>query len=180
MARMTGGALVFALIAWRRGTLKFDRKDLPLIMLCALIGSVINQEMFVHALAHTTATNAVVIGSTIPVFTLIGALLLGREKLRAHRAIGIAFAFSGVMVLAGADEVSLSSNHFVGSVMVLINAVSYGSFLVVVRPLAERYDPFALLALMFACGVPIARRSASTNSSARRPRSRATTRSSGS
>ena len=28
MARMTGGAVIFALIAWRRRTLRFDRKDL--------------------------------------------------------------------------------------------------------------------------------------------------------
>jgi len=156
MARMIGGAVVFALIAWRRRTLKIARRDLPLIVVCALMGNVINQEMFVHALAHTTATNAVVIGSTIPVFTLIGALLLGRERLQLHRAAGMAVAFAGVMILVGADQLSLTSDHFVGSVLVLINAVSYGVFLVVVRPLAARYDPFALLAVMFTIGLPIA------------------------
>lgn len=156
MARMTGGALIFLVIAWRRGTLKIDRADLPLIITCALMGNVINQEMFVHALAHTTATNAVVIGSTIPVFTLLGALVFGRETLRLYRALGMALAFTGVMILVGADELSLSSDHFVGSVLVLINALSYGVFLVIVRPLAAKYDPFALLAIMFTIGVPIA------------------------
>lgn len=156
MARMTGGAVVFAIIAWRRGKLRFDRADLPSIALCALIGNVINQELFVHSLAYTTATNAVVIGSTIPVFTLIVALILGRERARGHRLAGMAIAFSGVLVLVGADELSLDSDHFVGSVMVLINALSYGTFLVVVRPLAAKYDPFALLAIMFGCGLPIA------------------------
>jgi drug/metabolite transporter (DMT)-like permease len=156
MARMTGGAVVFALIAWRRTTLRFDRSDLPLIVVCALMGNVINQELFVHALAHTTATNAVVIGSTIPVFTLLGALVFARETLRLHRALGMACAFTGVMILVGADELSLSSDHFVGSVLVLINALSYGVFLVIVRPLARKYDPFALLAIMFSIGLPIA------------------------
>ena len=156
MARMTGGAVIFGVIAWRRGTLTFAARDLPLIVLCALMGNVINQEMFVHALAHTTATNAVVIGSTIPVFTLLGALILGRETLQLHRALGMAYAFTGVMLLVGADELSLSSDHFVGSVLVLINALSYGVFLVVVRPLARNYDPFALLAIMFTVGLPIA------------------------
>jgi drug/metabolite transporter (DMT)-like permease len=112
--------------------------------------------MFVHALRHTTATNAVVIGSTIPVFTLLVALILGREKLRLHRAAGMACAFTGVMILVGADELSLESDHFIGSVFVLINAVSYGTYLVIGRPLAAKYDPFALLAMMFAIGLPIA------------------------
>ena len=156
MARMTGGAVIFGVIAWRRGTLKFAARDLPLIVLCALMGNVINQELFVHALAHTTATNAVVIGSTIPVFTLFGALLLGRETLQLYRGLGMACAFTGVMLLVGADDLSLSSDHFVGSVLVLINALSYGVFLVVVRPLARTYDPFALLAIMFSVGLPIA------------------------
>jgi drug/metabolite transporter (DMT)-like permease len=155
MVRMTGGAIAFGLYAWRRGTLKLDRRDLPLIVACALMGNVINQEMFVHALAHTTATNAVVIGSTIPVFTLIGALVLGRERVRPHRVLGIALAFTGVAVLVGADDVSLSSSHVAGTVMVLINAVSYGLFLVIVKPLAQKYDPIALLAIMFAIGLPI-------------------------
>lgn len=156
MARMTGGAVIFALIAWRRGTLRFDKRDLPFIVLCALMGNVINQEMFVHALAHTTATNAVVIGSTIPVFTLLGALVFARETLQLYRALGMACAFTGVMLLVGADELSLSSDHFVGSVLVLVNALSYGVFLVIVRPLAKKYDPFALLAIMFSVGLPIA------------------------
>lgn len=156
MARMTGGAVIFALIAWRRGSLRFDKRDLPFIALCALMGNVINQEMFVHALAHTTATNAVVIGSTIPVFTLLGALVFARESLQLYRALGMACAFTGVMLLVGADELSLSSDHFVGSVLVLINALSYGVFLVIVRPLAKKYDPFALLAIMFSVGLPIA------------------------
>ena len=41
MARMTGGAIVFGLYAWRRGTLKLQRGDLPMIALCALIGKLI-------------------------------------------------------------------------------------------------------------------------------------------
>jgi drug/metabolite transporter (DMT)-like permease len=155
VVRMVGGALVFALIAWRRGVLRADRRDLPMIALCALLGNVINQEMFIHGLARSTATNAVVIGSTIPVFTAVFAIVLRRERAKLVRLTGMAIAFSGVAVLVGADELSLDSDHFIGSVMVLINAVSYGLYLVIVRPLAQKYDPIALLALMFTCGIPL-------------------------
>jgi drug/metabolite transporter (DMT)-like permease len=156
LVRMTGGAVVFALIAWHRGTLRLQRRgDIPHIVLCALLGNVINQEMFIHGLARTTATNAVVLGSSIPVFTLLTALALRRERVRPLRLAGIAIAFGGVASLVGAGELSTSSEHVTGSVMVLINAVSYGSYLVIVRPLAERYDPFALLAFMFMTGAPL-------------------------
>jgi drug/metabolite transporter (DMT)-like permease len=53
----------------------------------------------------------------------------------------------------GAEDLSLSSQHFTGSVLVLVNAMSYGIYLAIVRPLADRYDPIALLAFMFLAGV---------------------------
>jgi drug/metabolite transporter (DMT)-like permease len=155
LVRTVGGAIVFSAIAWRRGVLRVERKDVPFLVLCALLGNVLNQELFIHGLARTTATNAVVIGSTIPVFTALAVIALGREPLRPRRLLGIAIALGGVAALVGAEDLSMSSEHFVGSVMILINALSYGVYLAIVRPLAERYDPIALLAFMFLAGIPM-------------------------
>ena len=155
LARMTGGAIVFTLIAWRRGVLRLDRRDLPAIIGCAVIGVAANQELFVQGLSRSTATNATVLGSTIPVFTALMAIVLGREPVHPRRLLGIAVAFGGVAALVGADSMSLASGHLVGSAMVLVNSLCYGTYLVVVRPLAEKYDPLALLAFMFVAGVPM-------------------------
>jgi drug/metabolite transporter (DMT)-like permease len=156
LVRTAGGCLLFALIAWRRGTLgQLRRADIPFIALCAVLGNVLNQELFIHGLAHSTAVNAVVLGSTIPVFTILAAIVLGREPVRARRMTGMAIAFAGVAALVQAEQVSTSGDHLLGSVMILANALSYGTYLVIGRPLAERYDPFALLAYMFAIGLPL-------------------------
>ena len=155
LVRTVGGALVFSLIAWQRGTLKLERKDIPFLLLCALLGTVLNQELFIHGLAQSTATNASVLGSTAPVFAAIAAIALGHEPARAPRLVGMAVAFAGVAALVGAEELSMSSDHFVGSMMILLNAISYGSFLVIVRPLARKYDPIALLAFLFLAATPM-------------------------
>lgn len=155
LVRTVGGALVFTAIALHRGTFRIARRDVPFMLLCALLGNVLNQELFIHGLALTTATNAVVIGSTIPVFTALAVVVLGREPPRARRLLGIAIAFGGVAALVGAEDLSLSSEHFTGSVLILLNALSYGTYLALVRPLAERYDPITLLAFMFLAGVPM-------------------------
>lgn len=155
LVRTIGGALVFTAVALRRGTFRIERRDIPFMLLCALLGNVLNQELFIHGLARTTATNAVVIGSTIPVFTALAVVVLGREPPRLRRLLGIAIAFGGVAALVGAEDLSLSSEHFTGSLLVLLNALSYGTYLALVRPLAERYDPIALLAFMFLAGVPM-------------------------
>src|SRR5512140_533 len=118
LVRTVGGALVFSAIAWRRGALRIERRDAPFLVLCALLGNVLNQELFIHGLARTTATNAVVIGSTIPVFTALTVIVLGREPVRLRRLLGIAIAFGGVAALVGGENLSMSSEDFTGSVMV--------------------------------------------------------------
>jgi drug/metabolite transporter (DMT)-like permease len=155
LARVTGGALVFALIARQRGVLRLDRADIPAVIGCALLGVGANQELFVQGLSRSTATNASVLGSTIPVFTALAAIALGREPIRARRLAGIAIAFAGATALVGADRMSVSSGHLAGSIMVLANSLCYGTYLVVVRPLAEKYDPMGLIAWLFIAGVPM-------------------------
>jgi drug/metabolite transporter (DMT)-like permease len=155
LTRMVGGAVVFGAVAAARGRWRIRRGDLPMLVLCALLGVVINQVLFINGLARTTATNATVLATTIPVFTAFFAFALGREPFRPRRALGVATAFCGAAVLIGFERLSLASAHLAGSVMILINAASYGLFLVVVRPLAGRYDPMALVAILFAFGVPM-------------------------
>ena len=155
LARMTGGAVVFAVIAAQRGVLRVARADVPAVIGCAVIGVASNQELFIQGLARTTATNASVLGSTIPVFTALVAILSRREPPHARRLVGIAVAFAGAAALVGADRLSLGREHLVGSGFILMNSACYGTYLVLVRPLAERYDPIGLLALMFVAAVPI-------------------------
>ena len=155
LVRVTGGALVFSLIAWRRGTLKIARADVPALIGCALLGVAANQELFIQGLARSTATNATVLGSTIPVFTALVAIVLRREPARPRRLLGIAIACGGAAVLVGADRLSTSSEHMVGNAMIIANSLSYGAYLVLVRSLADRYDPIGLVALLFVAAIPM-------------------------
>ncbi len=155
LVRMIGGGTVFAIVAWRRGALRIQPRDVPLLALCALLGVAANQELYINGLARSTATNASVLGATIPVFTALVAIVTRREPPRARRLLGIGVAFTGAAVLVGIDQLSMSSEHALGSAMVLVNSACYGTYLVVVRPLADRYDPFGLLAILFAFALPM-------------------------
>lgn len=155
LVRMLGGAFAFTAIARLRGVLKLERRDAFLFVGLALLGVVLNQELFIHGLAHTTATNAVVLGSTIPVFTALSAIALRYEPVSPSRLLGIAVAFAGCVILVGPDELSLSSSHLLGSVMILVNAACYGVYLAVARKVSGRYDPFTILSILFVIGVPL-------------------------
>lgn len=157
--RVAGGSLGFLAIAigahkiarwrgdpeWRWPT----RREWVLITLYAGLGMITNQLFFLHGLRLTTATNATVLGTTIPVFTAGIAIMLGRERATAGRLIGLAIALAGVLVIARVDKFDLSDGHVRGNLFIIVNSLSYSLFLVFVRDVRERFPPTQLVALLF-------------------------------
>ena len=62
-------------------------RDLALLAVFSLFGVAINQVCFVEGLARTTATHSSIINTLIPAWTLLFAVLLGREALTAIKAL---------------------------------------------------------------------------------------------
>lgn len=44
-----------------------------------MLGIAANQALFLYGLKHTTAINATILVTTVPVFTVLGSVLIGRE-----------------------------------------------------------------------------------------------------
>src|ERR1044071_3837429 len=95
--RLTGAALLFALLQ-RKLTplLRMPVRDIALLTLCSMLGIVGNQFFYVKDLSLTTAINATLLSTTIPVFTLFVSILFGSDRLSARRLIGIMLAAAGV------------------------------------------------------------------------------------
>lgn len=152
LTRVAGAAIVFLLLARGRGG--FARRDLPRIVACSLLGVVLNQILFLNGLARTTAVNASVLGSMIPVFTAAVAMLTRREPPRAGRLFGIAVAMTGTLILVRGEGFSFSDDHTVGNLLIVANSLSYACFLVLARTLAGRIAPTTFVALLFASALP--------------------------
>jgi drug/metabolite transporter (DMT)-like permease len=116
-----------------------------------MLGVVLNMGFFLVGLQMTTAVNAVLVITTIPVFTYAIAVALGREKLGPQRAVGIAIALAGVVYLVGTSY-QASPKHALGDFLVMLNALSYSGFLVLARPMTQKYDPLSLTTWMFLIG----------------------------
>jgi drug/metabolite transporter (DMT)-like permease len=157
LTRIAGGAVVFCGLLRARGYFPLpERRDVPRLVACALLGIVVNQFLFLNGLARSSATNASVLGCTIPVFTLLVATLTRVERPTRPRLAGIAVALVGALVLVGVDRFDASEGKVLGNVLVVLNSLCYGTFLVVVRPLSARYPAMTLIAWLFALSVPFA------------------------
>lgn len=127
-------------------------KDLAKFALFALLGVVLNQGLFLTGLRYTTATNAILLIATIPAFTLLVAVLLGHDKARPLKLAGLALSFCGVAVLVFGKGASFGRSDLVGDLLVVLNSLSYSTYLVLSRPTLTRYDPLTLISWVFVFG----------------------------
>jgi drug/metabolite transporter (DMT)-like permease len=148
--RTPSAALVFLiawLIGWRE---RVAPRDLLSFCLYALTGIVLNQLLFISGLQRTTATNAVVIGATIPVFTVGVAVLLRREQATTGKLIGLAVAFAGALLVVGADH--FDASRLAGNLLIVGNSLSFSIYLVISRKLLARYRTMTVVTFTFLFG----------------------------
>lgn len=135
-----------------RGVPRVPLRDVPLLALSALLGIAANQVLFFEGLARTTAINASILTTTIPVFTLIASLALRREAARVGLVLGIALAALGVLYLLGIEAFTIGGDTALGDALIVANALSYGIFLVVVGPLVRRHGALTTAVWLFVFG----------------------------
>jgi len=145
--RVLGAALVLLLVnlLWTRRWVR-DRRDLLGLAALGLLGVVLNQTLFLIGLSHTTAINATILVTTIPVFTVLYSVLSGREPPSALKFGGIAVAGLGAVYLIGPDRVSLAPGLALGNLMIVVAMFCYSLYLVHSKAMVLKYGPVTVSA----------------------------------
>lgn len=129
------------------------KKHLRRFVICAATGIVINQLLFIKGLSLTTSIHASLLSLGTPVFITIIAAWLLKEQLTINKIGGLLLAIAGgVLLIATKDSAGNGSDIFLGDMLVLVNAISYAFFLVLVRPLMGAYSPIHVLRWVFTLG----------------------------
>ncbi len=133
---------------------KMERKDVIRFFLLGLFGVAINQLLFFQGLSLTSNINAALIMTSNPVMVVLIAGILIKERITLVRLIGIVLGVIGAVSL-----ITMSKSHGVGSFsgdsMIFINAASYAVFIVMVKPMMKKYDPWFVLSWTFFFGLLI-------------------------
>lgn len=146
-------SLFWFLFLFKPAKVKLLKKDLPRFLLCALTGVVINQIFFIKGVSLTTPIHSSLLSLATPIFiTLIAAWLL-RERFTVLKFSGLMLGIGGACILILLKDSShTGSDILLGDVMVLINAISYAFYLVLVRPLMKTYSGIQVLRWIFTFG----------------------------
>jgi drug/metabolite transporter (DMT)-like permease len=126
------------------------RSDWALLVLCSLLGVVFNQWLFVKGLSLTTAVNATLLGTTIPIFTLLVSIILGNDTASWRRIVGILVAAAGVIYLIGPERADFS--HGAGDLLIISNSLFYGTYIAISKRLVDRYNALTVITWIFILG----------------------------
>jgi drug/metabolite transporter (DMT)-like permease len=146
-------SLFWFLFLCKPGKVKILKKDIPRFILCALTGVVINQIFFIKGVSLTTSIHSALLSLATPIFiTLIAAWLL-REGFTLLKFTGLVLGIGGAAMLILLKDNSHTGNDILlGDIMVIINAISYAFYLVLVRPLMKTYSGIQVLRWIFTFG----------------------------
>lgn len=132
---------------------KTDKKDLPRLAILGVCGVAVNQLLFLNGLSITTPINASIIMVSNPVFVLLTAAILLKEKISFNKITGIIFGIAGALLLLLFNKnFSFGSETIKGDTMVLINSMSWAAYVVLVKPLMHKYNVFTIVKWMFLFG----------------------------
>lgn len=133
---------------------KIERKDWGVIVLGGLFGVAVNQMLFFMGLNLTMPIHASLVMMSTPLLITVMALIILREKIGPSKLIGLALGVSGAVILmsAGKELTTDASNTALGDILVFLNAASYAIYLVIIKPLMQRYRPIIVIRWVFLFG----------------------------
>ncbi len=154
VVRVLGCIVLFwAMYLFKSSIATIQKKHIPRFILCAATGIAINQTFFIKGLSLTMPIHASLLMLACPIFiTFIAAWLL-REVITFKKILGLIIGIAGSVILISIKENSSGgSDILLGDLMILVNAVSYGFYMVIVRPLMEAYSPIHVMRWVFTLG----------------------------
>lgn len=131
------------------------RANLQLICICGLFGVTLFNFLIYTAMHTTTAINAALVNSAIPVFIIMFARIFYGQSVTVRQHMGIALSLAGVATIILQGDLSrigtLTFNR--GDLLVLLAAVAWALYSIALRRFPQGLNPFLFLFCMAVCGL---------------------------
>jgi drug/metabolite transporter (DMT)-like permease len=133
---------------------KIDKPDRMRFFWCALTGIAINQLLFLKGLSLTYPIHASLLMLTTPILIVFIAAWILKEKIGLFKIAGLLLGITGAAVLIIARGGNANKNDVIwGDILIIINAVSYTIYFILVKPLMLKYNPVMIMRWIFTIGL---------------------------
>ena len=149
--RVTGACILFWAISLLGPRERIEKRDWGRLVLCSLFGMVINMLAFFKGLELSTPINSSVLVTITPIIVTVLSILLISEKVTVVKALGIGMGLVGALTLIFMSEERgvNAPNIPLGNTLFIVNATSFGLYLILAKKLVEKYHPFTLMKWLF-------------------------------
>ena len=155
MLRLLGATLIFWLISLFTPNEKIEKKDFLKILIASILGMCVNMLAFFRGLELSTPINSGIIITLSPVLVLILSYFFLKEKITTKKIIGILIGFAGaVFLILNSSKTGVNAPNIpLGNSFFLLNASAYAGYLIVIKPLTNKYNIFTLMKWLFLIGL---------------------------
>jgi drug/metabolite transporter (DMT)-like permease len=135
----------------------FKKNDYWRLLLCGIAGITFNQTFSIKGMSLTSPIHASLLVLTTPITISLLAAWFLKEKWNFFKILGLCLGISGGAVLVFSRDLSAHSSEeqSLGDLFIILGAVSYSSYIIMVKPLMAKYSAMHILQWIFLFGACI-------------------------
>lgn len=154
MLRVLAGFIILSIVHAIFVKEKLDKRDFLYTLMCAVFGGAVNMLAFFEGLKNTSPIHASLIMVLTPCIVLLISAIVIKEKVTKGKLLGLILGLFGAGLLvsnSGSESDKIATVY--GDILIMVNAVSYGFYLVLVQRLYVKYNPITVLKWIFFFGI---------------------------
>jgi len=154
VTRTIFAALAFWILAMFGEYQKVDKRDLLKLFICGQLGIAINIYLFLKGISLTSPMDSSIIMTLTPLLVLIFSAIILKETITKHKILGIIFGATGAIWLITSSGFvgTFGPYQWLGNVISFGSTVAYSMYLIIVKPLMEKYSPLTVMRWIFTFG----------------------------
>ena len=152
--RLSGAAILFWLISLFLKKEKIDRGDFIKIFIGSLLGMCINMLSFFKGLQLSTPVNSGIFATLVPIMILVLSYIFLGEKISKRKVYGVLLGFLGalLLVISVKENTPNAPNIVLGNILFMVNSSFYAAYVIVIKPLTQKYGTVTIMKWMFLSG----------------------------
>lgn len=155
LLRVLGATIMFWTISLFFKSKPIDKEDRFTILKCGIFGMSLNIAAFIAGLDYSTPVNSSILIIISPIFVVILSFFIFKNKINFIKILGIILGFIGaiILILTADSNSSIGRNIPFGNFLFIVNSISYAYYLIIVKPMVEKYDLITLFKWLFLVGL---------------------------
>ncbi len=147
-------ALLWLMFLIKPSDARIKKEHWARFIICAASGVALNQMLFIKGVSMTLPIHGSLLILITPIVITFMAAWVIREKITFYKILGLILGIGGAVLLVTSNDHKSSngSNIWLGDVFIILNAIFYSFYLVMVKKLMEEYHPLHVIRWVFTIG----------------------------